>query len=135
MYSLGLQAVWEARLVQENMAAAIGYEAEQHGKARQRVLSLDVYFGLDEHGMAWATWDEYVFDQEDEAQDDHIQRQVIPEEIRAIGEKRLLGLNLTAVERKRLQRFRDGTYTGQRGRPKNVTQANQSMRGNNGSGR
>ncbi len=118
MVPLGLQTLWEARLAQENMAVTIGYEAEQHGKARQRVLSLDAYPGLDEHSVAWATWDAYAFDQHDEPTAVNARLEAIPQEIRAIGQKRLLGLALTDAEWKRLQRFRAGTYTGRRGRPR-----------------
>jgi len=112
------------------MPAYIGYEAERHGEAWQRVLSLDVYPDLAEEAMAWAVWDRYAFDRDDEASDRSTQHETVPPEIRAIGEKRLLGIVLTPIERKRLQRFRDGTYTGRRGRPKNVTQTAQPMRGN-----
>jgi len=100
------------------MPAYIGYEAERHGEAWQRVLSLDVYPDLAEEAMAWAVWDRYAFERADEVQDRSIQLDTIPQEIRAIGEKRLLGIVLTPTERKRLQRFRAGTYTGRRGRPK-----------------
>lgn len=101
------------------MPAYLGYETERHGEARRRVLSLDVYPDLLEDGKALACWDEYALDHEEERVVPPIALEAIPTEIRAIGEKRLLGLQLTPAEWKRLQRFRAGTYTGRVGRPKN----------------
>lgn len=100
------------------MPAYLGYEAEQHGKARRRVLSLDVYPDLVEKAAALAVWDEYALGQDGGASDANTTLAAIPPEIRAIGEKRVLGIKLTPTERKQLQRFRQGTYTGRRGRPK-----------------
>jgi len=82
------------------------------------VLSLDAYPDLAEKGQAWATSDEYTFDREDDVPALSPRLHGIPAEIRAIGQKRVLGILLTPAERKKLQRFRDGTYTGQQGRPK-----------------
>ena len=64
-------------------------------------------------------WDDYSGDLDAEEPSATPDLSGLPDEIRAIGEKRRDGAALTATERKRLERFRDGTYTGQRGRPRN----------------
>jgi hypothetical protein len=107
---------WHQRLKTQGLATVP--LTERHGGAWHRVKSLDVYPDLAEKGRAWAVWDEYPFEHDDEGPDLNPRLDTIPHEIRAIGEKRRLGVALTPAERKKLQRFREGRYTGQRGRPK-----------------
>ena len=112
---------WEVRLAQERMPAGLGEGVERHSQGRQRVLSLDVYPELEEGGRAWASRDHYVFDDEGDAADGReagMSLAEVPAEIRLIGEKRVLGEVLTASERQKLKRYREGRYRGRNGRPR-----------------
>ena len=110
---------WEALLTREKMPKSVGYESERHGEERYRVLSLNVYAYLEETGRAWAVWDRYGLELEETDTDPADVLEKVPEVIQRIGRKRVMGVALTATERSRLKRFRDGTYHGQPGCPKN----------------
>lgn len=112
-----LRQAWEARLAAEGLPAWIGDEAERHGGQRYRVLSLDVYPNLDEKSGVWAVWDCYACEGDD-ADADETSRARLPDAIRTIAEKRAAGVALSNAERKALERYRDGSYTGQIGRPR-----------------